>query len=46
VAERLADKAKITCGAPLVTLNVVPSAAVTAASVRLCTASKGWKWTT
>ena len=42
----LADSARITCGAPLVTLNVVPSAAVTVASVRLCTGSNGWKWTT
>ena len=41
----LADNAKITCGAPFVTLNVFPSLALTVASVRLCTASKGWKWT-
>ena len=36
-----ADNSRITCGAPLVTLNVPPSAALTAASVRLCTGSKG-----
>ena len=39
----LADSAMITCGAPFATLNEVPSAAVTAASVHLRTASKGWK---
>ena len=42
----LADSSRITCGAPLVTLNVVPSAALTVASVRLRTGSNGWKWTT
>ena len=42
----LADNAKITCGAPLVTLNVFPSVPLTVASVRLCTGSNGWKWTT
>jgi hypothetical protein len=42
----LADKAKITCGAPFATLNAFPSGPVTAASVRLCTGSKGWKWPT
>ena len=39
----LADNAKITCGAPFVTLNSFPSAPVTVASVRLCTGSNGWK---
>ena len=34
----------MTCGAPLVTVNVLPSAAVTVASVRLWTGSKGSKW--
>ena len=33
--ERFADNAKITCGAPLVTLNVFPSFDFTSASVRL-----------
>ena len=42
----VADNARITCGAPLVTLNVFPSAAFTVASVRLCTGSNGWKWMT
>jgi hypothetical protein len=41
-----ADRPRITCGAPLVTLKVFPSGPVTVASVRLCTGSKGWKWTT
>ena len=36
----------ITCGAPLVTLNVLPSGPVTVASVRLRTGSNGWKWVT
>ena len=35
--------AMITWGAPLVTLNAVPSGAVTSASVRLLTGSNGWK---
>ena len=36
-----ADNAKMTCGAPFVTLNAFPSGPVTAAaSVRLCTGSK------
>ena len=35
--------AKITCGAPFVTLNAFPSVPVTVASVRLCTGSNGWK---
>ena len=38
-----ADNARITCGAPFVTLNVFPSGPVTVASVRLCTGSNGWK---
>ena len=42
----LADNAKITCGAPFVTLNVFPSLPLTVASVRLCTGSNGRKWTT
>ena len=42
----LADSSRITCGAPFVTLNDVPSATSTVASVRLRTASNGWKWTT
>ena len=42
----LAASAMITCGAPFATLNEVPSAALTAASVRLRTGSKGWKWVT
>ena len=37
----LADNAKITCGAPFVTLNVFPSLPLTVASVRLCTGSNG-----
>ena len=41
-----ADSARITWGAPLVTLKVVPSGPVTVASVRLCTGSNGWKPTT
>ena len=46
ICAALAASARMTCGAPLVTLKVVPSAAVTVASVRLCTGSKGWKWVT
>ena len=37
---------RMTCGAPLATLNCFPSAVFTVASVRLCTASNGWKWST
>ena len=44
--DALADSSRITWGAPFVTLNEVPSAPVTVASVHLRTASKGWKWTT
>ena len=42
----LAESARITCGAPFVTLNAVPSVPLTVASVRLWTGSNGWKWTT
>ena len=41
ICAALAASARMTCGAPLVTLKVVPSAAVTVASVRLCTGSNG-----
>ena len=40
---RWPTSSKITCGAPLVTLNCFPSAPLTVASVRLCTGSNGWK---
>ena len=39
-------RARMTCGAPLLTENVVPSASVTAASVRLSTGLHGSKWVT
>ena len=41
-----ADSSRITCGAPLVTLNAVPSGALTVASVRLPTGSNGSKCAT
>jgi hypothetical protein len=44
--DALADSSRITWGAPLVTLNEDPSAAVTVASVHLRTASNGWNLTT
>ena len=36
----------MTCGAPLVTLKVLPSLPFTVASVRLCTGSNGVKCVT
>ena len=42
----LAESARITCGAPLVTLKALPSLSLTSASVRLCTGSNGVKWPT
>ena len=40
---RLLDSARMTCGAPFVTLNCFPSPPLTVASVRLCTGSNGLK---
>ena len=42
----LAESSKMTCGAPLVTLNAALPAPLTVASVRLPTGSNGWKWVT
>ncbi len=39
-------RARMTCGAPLLTLDVAPSVSVTVASVRLSTGLNGSKWVT